>query len=110
MRCALTLISLLAATALSLSSDTRPVELKAVDTGASKKEVRAALGAPTVRRGIVRNSRDQLVEVWEYWSGASGNEACWYYFVGDELVARREAGDWATEPDRIKASRFEPLA
>jgi len=110
MRYTLTIISLLAVAALSAASGAGPAEPQAVDTGASKKQVRAFLGAPTVARGTVRDAHDQLVEVWEYWSGASGDEACWYYFVGDELVARRAAGDWATEPDRIKESRFQPLA
>lgn len=106
MRYALTIISLLAAAALSAASGAGPAEPVAVDTGASKKAVRAALGAPTVSRGTVRNDYGQVVEVWEYWGSASADAGCWYYFIGDQLVQRSVAGDWAEEPQRIAATLF----
>jgi len=110
MRHFVSIFSLVVATALLVATGAGSGGPTAVNAGASKKQLLAALGAPTVSRGAVRNDFDQVVEVWEYWSGASGDEACWYYFVGNQLVTRRAARNWATEPGRIKNSLFEPVA
>lgn len=106
MRNALYIIGLLAVAALVGADVSGSAGGGAVAEGASRKDVLAALGAPTLKRGAIRNDQGQLVEVWEYWGGESAEARCWYYFVGDELVASRQATDWASESERLKEEGF----
>lgn len=105
MRYALSIVAIAAAAALVAADVSGPGAGGSADAGASRKEVVAALGAPTMRRGTVRSNDGELVEVWEYWDRVSA-DGRWYYFIGDELVASREAGDWSSEPARIRGERF----
>lgn len=106
MRYGLSIISLVAAAALFFAYGAGPYAPDSLDAGASKKEVRAALGAPTVSRGTINNEYGQVVEVWEYWDSASADASSWYYFVDDQLVQRSAAGDWSDAPERIASTLF----
>ena len=95
----------LAAAALVAVDIAGPPSGGLADASASRKDVLAALGAPTMQRGTVRNDYGELVEVWEYWDRESADPR-WYYFIGDELMASYRAGDWSKERARIKRQRF----
>ena len=71
MRYGLSIIGLVAVAALVGADVPVSAGNGALSEGASRKDVVAALGAPTLRRGTIRNDHGQLVEVWEYWDGDS---------------------------------------
>ncbi len=102
----LSVAALVAGAAVFNGYGTESGDIIELEANASKKAVRAVLGAPTIWRGVVRNDYGQLVEVWEYWDRGAEGASRWSYFVGDKLVQLAAAGDWSEERQRITSTRF----
>jgi len=108
--------------------------LRKLSSGLSKQETAERIGNPKIARGALRNKYGEMIEVWEYrldegkpgaqkyiesdsiysstglmhpilfFSGEIQNY--WLYFVDDELVRWKPAGDWEKEADRIYDTKF----
>jgi outer membrane protein assembly factor BamE (lipoprotein component of BamABCDE complex) len=108
-----------------ISSD----KLDELRRGMTKEEVIQLLGKPSDEKGTVTSStHGYLMEVWEYnvsrskkdenktkqqaervMSTIGGANGYWLYFLDDNLVQWKEAGDWGRESNQKPTSRHYPL-